>query len=45
MKEEKRLAATMTLINREAQIVPRGAYYRDSNGKFFANPSFTGLVA
>jgi radial spoke head protein 9 len=45
MKEEKRLAAVMGLINYQVEIVPRGAYYRDANQKFSYNPSFIGLYA
>jgi radial spoke head protein 9 len=43
LKEEKRLAAVMGLINYQVEIVPRGAYYRDANQKFSFNPSFKGL--
>ena len=42
IKEEKRLARVLALINYEAQIVPRGAYYRGSSGKLDVNPDFKG---
>ncbi|KAL2918041.1 hypothetical protein HK105_202455 [Polyrhizophydium stewartii] len=42
MREEKRLAATISSINYDVEIVPRGAYYRDLNRVVRKNPSFQG---
>ncbi|KAI8925221.1 hypothetical protein BC831DRAFT_550786 [Entophlyctis helioformis] len=44
LREEKRLAAVVSAINYDAQIVPRGAYYRDLNRNIRANPNFKGLA-
>lgn len=44
IKEETRIAALITIINRDAQIVPRKAYYRDSSMQIKPNPSFEGLT-
>jgi radial spoke head protein 9 len=44
INEEKRLAGVVALINYEAQIVPRGAYYRNAMNELKQNPSFTGLL-
>jgi hypothetical protein len=44
LKEEKRLIAVVSLINYSVEIVPRGAYYRDSNLKICVNPSFKGKM-
>ncbi|KAJ3101901.1 Radial spoke head protein 9 [Phlyctochytrium bullatum] len=43
ISEEKRLAGTIALMNYEAEIVPRGAYYRDATHKLSLNPLFKGL--
>ena len=43
IKEEKRLARVIALINYESQIVPRGAYYKDATSKLSVNPHFSGL--
>ncbi|TPX30440.1 hypothetical protein SmJEL517_g05994 [Synchytrium microbalum] len=43
INEEKRLAGLVALINHEAQVVPRGAYYRDALHELKSNPSFQGL--
>ncbi|TPX43597.1 hypothetical protein SeLEV6574_g04967 [Synchytrium endobioticum] len=43
INEEKRLAGLVALINHEAQVVPRGAYYRDAVHELKSNPSFQGL--
>jgi radial spoke head protein 9 len=42
IKEEKRLAGFLHLINYQVNIVPRGAYYRDHNMNILLNPSFKG---
>lgn len=44
MKEEDRLAAVLSLIDQEAQIVPRGAYLRLASGQVIKNRSFEGLT-
>ncbi|EGF81050.1 hypothetical protein BATDEDRAFT_24691 [Batrachochytrium dendrobatidis JAM81] len=43
LREEKRLTALMSIINYQAQIVPRGAYYRNLDHKIIKNPNFRGL--
>jgi len=43
LKEEDRLAATVELIMMDAAVIPRGAWYKCSNGDVFENPSFSGL--
>ncbi|KAJ3218245.1 Radial spoke head protein 9 [Dinochytrium kinnereticum] len=43
INEERRLAGTIALMNYEAEIVPRGAYYRDATHKLSLNPMFKGL--
>ncbi|KAH6570957.1 hypothetical protein BASA60_007386 [Batrachochytrium salamandrivorans] len=43
LREEKRLTALMETINRNVQIVPRGAYYRNLNRAIIKNPNFRGL--
>ncbi|KAG8236038.1 hypothetical protein J437_LFUL015416, partial [Ladona fulva] len=42
VKEEDRLAATITLISEEAFILPRGALFRHENGITTVNKSFKG---
>ncbi|KAJ1336381.1 hypothetical protein BSLG_007165 [Batrachochytrium salamandrivorans] len=41
--KKKRLTALMETINRNVQIVPRGAYYRNLNRAIIKNPNFRGL--
>ncbi|KAI8826722.1 uncharacterized protein EV422DRAFT_616153 [Fimicolochytrium jonesii] len=43
VNEEKRLAATVALINYETEVVPRGSYYRDNLHKLRKNPAFDGI--
>ncbi|KAI9101039.1 hypothetical protein DFS34DRAFT_612977 [Phlyctochytrium arcticum] len=43
INEEKRLSGTIALINYETEIVPRGAYYRDSLRKIHKNTNFNGI--
>ncbi|KAJ1562537.1 Radial spoke head protein 9 [Nowakowskiella sp. JEL0078] len=43
LNEEKRLAGVVALINYEALVVPRGAFYRNALGELKPNPSFEGL--
>ncbi|XP_071453740.1 radial spoke head protein 9 homolog [Hetaerina americana] len=43
IKEEDRLAATISLINDEAMIVPRGALFKNVNGVVIENENFRGL--
>lgn len=43
INELKRLAGVVALISHQAQIVPRGAYYRDSVRKLQVNPDFSGI--
>jgi len=43
VKEETRLAAVVSVIDREAMIVPRGAYLRSPAGIVSRNASFAGL--
>ncbi|KAJ3007240.1 Radial spoke head protein 9 [Thoreauomyces humboldtii] len=43
INEEKRLAGTVALINYETEIVPRGAYYRDTLHKLQKNAAFSGI--
>ncbi|KAH0950962.1 hypothetical protein HN011_004420 [Eciton burchellii] len=43
LKEEDRLAATVELIMMDVAVIPRGAWYKCSNGDVFENPSFGGL--
>jgi len=43
LKEEDRLAAVIADIDREAVIVPRGAYVRAANGRVYENRCFDGL--
>ncbi|KAI8893148.1 hypothetical protein BC833DRAFT_609416 [Globomyces pollinis-pini] len=44
VKEEIRLAATISMINNDTEIVPRKAYYRDTNWIIKQNPEFKGLA-
>jgi len=43
MSEEKRLAAVIELVNHDAVIVPRGAFFRDAHMKIRPNNFFKGL--
>ncbi|XP_061405870.1 radial spoke head protein 9 homolog [Lethenteron reissneri] len=43
VKEEDRLAATITAIEHEAAVVPRGAFMRTPLGRVQRNPTFQGL--
>ncbi|XP_039605722.1 radial spoke head protein 9 homolog [Polypterus senegalus] len=43
INEEVRLVAVITLIEREAAVVPRGAYIKDSQGFITVNRMFEGL--
>ncbi|KAL7747277.1 hypothetical protein RI367_007331 [Sorochytrium milnesiophthora] len=43
--EAKRVTAVVQLINQEAFIVPRGAYYKSGHNTFERNAAFQGLVA
>lgn len=43
MNEEKRLAAVVSQITQDAEVVPRGAYYRDATESLQINPSFQGI--
>ncbi|XP_062896703.1 radial spoke head protein 9 homolog [Mobula hypostoma] len=43
MKEEERLTSTIELINREAAIIPRGAFIMTPRGEVHMNRSFEGL--
>lgn len=43
MTEEKRLAAVVEAIDREAVVVPRGALYKNGYQKITTNPSFNGM--
>ncbi|XP_069743890.1 radial spoke head protein 9 homolog isoform X3 [Narcine bancroftii] len=43
VKEEERLTATIELINREAAIIPRGAFIMTPRGEVHKNRSFEGL--
>ncbi|XP_008216270.1 radial spoke head protein 9 homolog [Nasonia vitripennis] len=43
LKEEDRLSATVFLINHEAAVVPRGAWFKTTDGKIVLNTSFEGL--
>lgn len=43
MKEEDRLAATVESITEDAAIIPRGAWFKCSNGDVIENRSFSGL--
>jgi hypothetical protein len=44
VKEDVRIAGIVALINREVEIVPRKAYYRDATMKIKKNEAFTGLA-
>ncbi|TPX72958.1 hypothetical protein SpCBS45565_g00164 [Spizellomyces sp. 'palustris'] len=43
INEEKRLSGTVALINYETEIVPRGAYYRDTLHQLQKNVNFSGI--
>ncbi|KAJ3297018.1 Radial spoke head protein 9 [Borealophlyctis nickersoniae] len=43
INEEKRLSGAIALMTFEVQLVPRGAYYRDSLHKLRPNPAFQGV--
>ncbi|XP_014275686.1 radial spoke head protein 9 homolog [Halyomorpha halys] len=43
LKEEDRLAALIRFINQEAMVVPRGALFKQTNGRVVPNPGFKGL--
>lgn len=43
LKEEDRLACIIELINEDAMIVPRGAWFKRPNGEIIENVSFEGL--
>jgi len=43
VKEDKRLSYVISMINYEAQVVPRGAYYKNAVNVIEANPNFGGL--
>lgn len=43
ISEEKRLACTIQLIDKDVAVVPRGAYHKDPTGKLAINPVFTGI--
>ncbi|XP_041108688.1 radial spoke head protein 9 homolog isoform X2 [Polyodon spathula] len=43
IKEEQRLAAAISLIDKEAAVVPRGAYIKTPHGHVHTNRSFEGL--
>jgi len=43
LKEEDRLAATVELIMMDVAVIPRGAWFKCSNGDVIENPSFDGL--
>ncbi|XP_036406510.1 radial spoke head protein 9 homolog [Megalops cyprinoides] len=43
VSEEKRLAATVSAIDREVSVVPRGAFIRSPHGTVQTNRSFQGL--
>lgn len=45
MKEEDRLASTVELINEDAFIVPRGAWFKTPNGTIVNNLGFEGLTS
>ncbi|KAG5457810.1 MAG: hypothetical protein BJ554DRAFT_2085, partial [Olpidium bornovanus] len=42
MNEEKRLAAVVAQITHDAELVPRGAFYRDATEQLQVNPLFRG---
>jgi radial spoke head protein 9 len=44
VKEDVRIAGIVTIINRDVEIVPRKAYYRDSTMSIKKNPAFKGLA-
>ncbi|XP_012253444.1 radial spoke head protein 9 homolog [Athalia rosae] len=43
LKEEDRLASIVEMINEDAFIVPRGAWFKCPNGEIRDNPGFQGL--
>ncbi|XP_017579509.1 radial spoke head protein 9 homolog [Pygocentrus nattereri] len=43
VNEEKRLAVTVFIIDKEVAVVPRGAYMKNPNGTVQTNRSFEGL--
>ncbi|MBN3322303.1 RSPH9 protein, partial [Atractosteus spatula] len=43
VKEEKRLAATIYIIDKEVSVVPRGAFIKTPHGHVTSNRSFEGL--
>jgi hypothetical protein len=44
MNEERRLASVISKINHDAQIIPRGGFYRDNLKKIHLNPMFKGII-
>ncbi|XP_068088720.1 radial spoke head protein 9 homolog [Hyperolius riggenbachi] len=44
IKEETRLVATIAMIDKEAAVVPRGAFVRNPLGQIKVNPCFRGLT-
>ncbi|XP_015520175.1 radial spoke head protein 9 homolog [Neodiprion pinetum] len=44
LKEEDRLASLVDLINEDAFVVPRGAWFKAPNGEVIENPGFEGIT-
>lgn len=45
LKEEDRLSAIVELINEDAMVIPRGAWFKRPTGEIVENLAFEGLTA